>query len=146
MAKQIIEINGVKMEVDLREATTLETYKCGDMVKILVPEYSNSFKAHAGVIIGFDNFKQRPAIVVAYLDANYGEALVKIAYIHEGCKHEITHASPEDVPFSKEQIDSLLDTHIAKQQKLLDEAMWRKQQFEKWFSKYFELEPVVSSN
>ena len=139
---QIIEINGIKMEVDLREATALETYKCGDMVKILVPEYGDTFKAHAGVIIGFDNFKAHPAIVVAYLHATYGEAEIKIAYIHDGGKHEITHASPGDVPFSKEQIDTLLDGLVGKKQKELDEAIGRKQQFEAWFGKYFETATV----
>ena len=138
MEKRIVEINGVKMEVDLREAVTVETYKCGDMVKILVPEYDNAFKAHAGVIIGFDDFKEHPAIVVAYLSATYGEAKIEMAYIHDGAKVEITHASPGDVPFSKKQIDDLLDAHIAKQQEALAEAFWRKRQFEEWFGKYFE--------
>jgi hypothetical protein len=141
---KIIEINGVKMEVDLREATTLDTYKCGDLVKILVPEYGDTFKAMAGVIIGFDNFKSRPAIVVAYLDAKFSDAEIKLAYIHDGGKHEITHASPADVPFSKEQVDQLMDRHIAAKQKELDEAQWRKRQFESWFGKYFEPATVAA--
>lgn len=138
MEKRIVEINGVKLEVDLREAVTVESYKCGDLVKILVPAYGDEFKAHAGVIIGFDDFKEHPAIVVAYLAASYGEAKIEMAYVCDGSKVEITHASPCDVPFSKKQIDDLLDKNIADQQKSLDEALWRKQQFEEWFGKYFE--------
>ena len=142
MSKQIVEINGVKMEVDLREAQTIDTYRVGDTVKVLVPKYGDTFEAKCGAIIGFDNFRKLPAIVVAYLDCTYNEAKIEITSIHEGCKHEITHASEGDVPFSKKQVLDLLDGDIAKHQDALSQARWRKTQFESWFGKYFEAAPV----
>lgn len=137
MSKKIVEINGVKLEVDLREAQTIETYKVGDLVKVLVPQYQDSFTSHAGAIIGFDDFEQHPTIVVAYLESNFGSAEVKIAYINDGAKIEICHANEGDVPFSKQQVMELLDKNITDKQKSLDEANWHKARFEQWFGKYF---------
>ena len=135
--KRIVEINGVKLEVDLTEAKTIDTYKVGDIVKLLVPKYGDDFTSCCGVIIGFDNFTQRPTIVVAYLEAEYSKAEIKIAYIHGGSKSELTHASPGDVPFSRRRVEQSLDKDIAEKQKALDEANWRKDKFETWFGAYF---------
>ena len=143
MESRIVEINGVKMEVDLREAKTVDTYRVGDHVKVLVAEYADSMKAHAGAIIGFDNFKSKPTIVVAYLDAQYGKAEVKLAYIFEGSKTEIVHASDGDVPFSKAQVLELLDRDVAAKQKALDESHWHKERFEAWFGRHFAPEAVT---
>ena len=55
--KRIIEVNGVKMEIDLRNAKVVENYKVGDYVKVLIKEY-NSYKSYIGNIIGFDNFEK----------------------------------------------------------------------------------------
>lgn len=56
----IVEINGIKMAIDERTATIqkVDTFKVGDPVKVLIKEYS-SYNAKFGVIIGFDNFKNR---------------------------------------------------------------------------------------
>ena len=144
MGKQIIEINGIKMEVDLREAQTIETYKVGDHVKLLVPQYGDSFKSHSAAIIGFDAFAKQPTIIAAYLDADFGKASVKLAYINNGSKYEIVHACDGDIPFSKQQVIELLDTAIGGKQKELDEAKWHKSQFETWFGKYFAPASVES--
>ena len=55
--ERIIEIAGVKMEIDLREAKRIEHYKVGDNIKVLVPEYNDTFKVCAGVILGFTALK-----------------------------------------------------------------------------------------
>ena len=34
--KRIIEVNGVKMEIDLRQAKVIDNYKVGDYVKVKV--------------------------------------------------------------------------------------------------------------
>lgn len=88
--KRIIEINGIKMEIDLRTATsrTVDTFCIGDKVKILLKEYGDSFRSYAGAIVGFDAFQQRPTIIVAYLAGGYSAAEIKFAYINadkQGC-------------------------------------------------------------
>jgi hypothetical protein len=70
--KRIVEIDGVKLEVDLRSAKVIDHYKIGDPVRVLHAEnqYSrNSIKA--GVIVGFCEFEKNPAIEILELDENY---------------------------------------------------------------------------
>ena len=46
--KRIIEINGVKLEVDLSQARVVENYRIGDNVKILQNEYGSSWTDKKG--------------------------------------------------------------------------------------------------
>lgn len=66
----IIEINGIKLEVDLRSAKRIDQLKVGSRVKCLVKGYSG-MSTHAGVVVGFEPFLSLPTIVVAYLDPGY---------------------------------------------------------------------------
>ena len=56
-----IEINGVKMDVDMRHAKVrkTESLKVGDRVKLLQKKYGNSYEVNAGVVIGFDRCSSR---------------------------------------------------------------------------------------
>jgi hypothetical protein len=137
MTKRIVEINGVKLEVDLREGQTIETYKVGEIVKLLVPKYNNEFASFIGAVIGFDAFKSHPTIVVAYLDATFGVAKIEMAYIHDGSQFEIVHASEGDVPFSKKQVLDLLEKNITDKANELADAKWRLERFNTWFGKHF---------
>jgi hypothetical protein len=66
-----IEINGIKVEVDLRTCETITTYKIGDNVKVLKKGYNNAFSVYSGVIVDFVAFKERPALVIAYFEQSY---------------------------------------------------------------------------
>lgn len=68
---KIIEINGVKFEVDARTATLrqISTIKIGARVKVLKKKYSDSFEVHHGVVIGFEPFEKNPTVIIAYLDS-----------------------------------------------------------------------------
>ena len=66
--KRVVEIGGVKLEVDLRHARVIENFKIGDTVKVLLKKYGDSYESHLGVIVGFDNFKERPTIVIAHVE------------------------------------------------------------------------------
>ena len=39
MEKQIVEINGVKFEVDMSSAKIISEYKIGDKINVLVKDY-----------------------------------------------------------------------------------------------------------
>ena len=67
MEKRIVEIDGVKIEVDMRTAKVIEAYKVGDKVKVLIKSYGDTFDMYPGVIMGFYEFKDLPCIEVAYL-------------------------------------------------------------------------------
>jgi hypothetical protein len=78
MEKQttIIEVNGVKLEVDLRSAKRIDQLSIGSRVKCLVKGYGASdFATYPGVIVGFDPFPSKPTMNVAYLDTSYGGGL-----------------------------------------------------------------------
>jgi hypothetical protein len=72
----IIEINGVKLEVDLRNAKRIDQLVIGSRVKCLVKRY-NDWATYPGVIVGFEPFPTKPTIVVAYLETEYSGAGLK---------------------------------------------------------------------
>lgn len=131
----IVEINGIKMAIDERTATIqkVDTFKVGDPVKVLIKEYS-SYNAKFGVIIGFDNFKNRPTITVAYVD--YSE--LKYVSIHQGSEHELLAVESHDLVMEKTWIlDRMNDRIIRKEQELAEEKS-KYENFIAMFGKYFE--------
>jgi len=91
---KIIEINWVKMEIDLRQAKTIENYKVWDNVKILVQSYWDNYDSYIWQIIWFDDFTVNPTIVVAYLKVESSTATIEFAYINQKSqKYEITSLS-----------------------------------------------------
>jgi hypothetical protein len=76
---RVIEINGIKMEIDLRTAKRIDNLKVGDRVKVLIKEYT-SYKVHPGTIIGFEPFEKLPTIIIAYMETTYSSASVKFLY------------------------------------------------------------------
>jgi len=137
--KRIIEINGVKVEIDLREAKTVDTYKVGDNVKVLIEEYNENFKSYPGVIVGFDNFEKRPTVIIAYLKTDYSSAELQFVYLNKDTKKvEIVPASLEDIGLEKSKVVDLLDKEILSKEEELREAKRKKEYFLKYFNKYFK--------
>ena len=73
----IMEINGVKIEVDLRNAKRVDNLKIGDRVKCLVKGYGSTMNTYAGVVVGFEPFPSLPSIIVAYLNLDYSSGTLK---------------------------------------------------------------------
>lgn len=136
---KIIEINGVKLEVDLRTAKVIDNYKVGDNVKILVKEYSDNFKSHIGTIIGFDDFKENPTIVVAYLKTEYSRASIEFAYINQKNKSfELCPLNNWDLPVTKSQVIDRFNSEIESKLSEFRELRNRKKLFLELFGKYFD--------
>ena len=133
-----IEINGVKMEVDTRYAKRIENLTIGSRVKVLVKSYSD-YKVYAGVIVGFDPFKELPTISVAYIDTSYGsKGLSFVAYNSQSKDVEIV----ADIDFNalevnKADIVRQFDNEIQKKQLEIQEMMEKKQFFIDKFGIYF---------
>lgn len=139
MEKRIIEINGVKMEVDLREATKIDNYKVGDHIKVLIKSYSDSYESHIGTIIGFDNFEKLPTVVIAYLKSSYSVATIEYLYFNDATKDaEITHLNDWDIPVTKDQVIKKFDYEAEESEQKIRDIKNRKELFEKLFGKYFE--------
>lgn len=134
MENKIIEINGMKMEIDARTAklSQVDTFKVGDKVRLLVKKYSDSYDTHAGIIVGFDNFKERPTIRVAYLDGSYSPEL-KFASINKDSGHEMVLTQDEDISLNKDMIVSAMDRDIAEKEKNLANAIEKKNYFLRHF-------------
>lgn len=136
--KTIIEINGVKMEIDLRTAKVVDQYKVGDYIKILVKDYSD-YKSYIGNIIGFDNYKNHPTIVIAYLKSEYTSAEIKFAYYNSESKDmEITQLNNWDIPITKSKILEQFQKEKLKKEQEIQEIDNKAQIFEELFGKFFE--------
>jgi hypothetical protein len=115
--KTIIEVNGVKLEVDLRTARRIDEIRVGTRVKVLRKEYS-SHRVHHGVIIGFEPFHKLPTIIVAYTDIGYQTAKVEFLYYNADSKDvEIVTSNDDDVAaLDKNDFLAQCDRELAKKQ------------------------------
>ena len=136
---KIIEINGVKLEVDLRTAKEVKNYRVGDKVKVLKKNY-DSYKSYAGVIVSFDNFKNLPTMVVAYLKSDYSDTTIEFAYINSQTDDiEITFSNENDVLFNKADVIQKIDSEILKKEENIKDLQNKKEYFISHFHKYFEI-------
>lgn len=137
--KRIIEINGIKLEVDLSQARVVENYRIGDNVKLLKKRYSDMWENRAGVIVGFDNFKERPTIIVAYLESSGYSAEIKFEHINKDTKEvEICPMNPSEKVLQKETVIDSFDRQIAAKEKELVDIKTQKSFFLNKFGQYFE--------
>lgn len=133
-----VEINGVKMEVDTRYAKRIDTLTVGSRVKVLVKSYSD-YRVYAGVIIGFDMFKELPTVSVAYIDHSYGSKGINfVAYNAQSKDVEIV----ADIDFNalevnKADILNHFDSEMAKKQLEMQDLKDKRQFFIDKFGIYF---------
>jgi hypothetical protein len=136
--KRIVEIGGVKVEVDLRDCKVIENYKVGDQVKVLMKNYSD-YKSYPGVLIGFDDFKEHPSLLIAYLKSDYSGAEVEFLTFNSESKDiEICPLNKLDKFFSKADALEKLNKKITQKETELQELQQKKKYFESTFNKYFE--------
>jgi len=138
--KTVIEINGVKLEVDLTTAKKIENYKIGDNVRVLIPQYEDKFKVCPGVIVSFDNFIQLPTISVAYLDVSYSSVDIKFAYINSKSDDRIEIApayAMEDLRFGKAEVLDKINKEIDRKQEEIKDLQRKISYFESCFNQYF---------
>ena len=138
---RIIEINGIKMEVDLRHAKRVDTLRIGDKVKCLVKSYGNQMNVHAGVVVGFEPFPSLPTIVIAYLDVSY-TAGIKIISINQNSTdiEIIPDIDNQSLEINKSDILALMDREMDKKQLELDEISKKRAYFIAHFGRYFNTE------
>ena len=137
--KRIIEINGIKMEVDLRTAKRIDTFKVGDPVKILDCTYSTP-QIYAGVIVGFAEFNKHAAIEVMALTESYSGTDFKFITIKsdEDSKYEIVHYNNYEKIFTQSNVISKFDREIEKRKIEIEELERKKKYFIDDFQKAFE--------
>lgn len=142
---KIIEIEGVKLEVDLRKAKRIDRFKVGDKVKLLITTkgYGNKpdHEVYPGVIVGFENFEKLPTIVIAYLEMKWDEAELKFFYLNKDTEDAEIAATYDDyLPVQKDDVIKRLDREIVKKETELEELNKKKHYFLNNFDKYFEMQ------
>jgi len=137
--KRIIEVNGIKLEVDLRTAKRIDEFKVGSHVKILVKSYSD-YKSYFGMIVGFDEFKSLPTIIVAYLEpGSWSESPLKMAYINEKTEGtEICVHDPKDFGVERSDILEQFSRQISKKEEEIKDLERKRHYFNEMFGRYFE--------
>lgn len=132
----IIEVNGVKLEVDLRVAKRIETLRVGSRVKVLTKEYQST-KVHPGVVVGFEPFNKKPTILIAYVNINWSDCELKIVSVNEDSKDIEVVASIDDEIFAKTDVTKLFDRQIAEAQRKVDDLEEKKSYFLRNFATYW---------
>jgi hypothetical protein len=136
--KTIVEINGVKLEVDLRHAKRIDELRIGSPVKCLIKLYSD-YKVSPGVIVGFEQFTELPSIVVAYMDVDYNGANVVFKTFNAETKdfEIIADLDNNSLEIDKTSMVDKMDREIAKHEMAHKEATQRKAFFLSKFGTFF---------
>lgn len=132
---RIIEINGVKIEVDMRSAKRIDQFRVGDTVKVLDTR-SNKNEVRTGVITDFAMFKELPTIMVAmYKEGDYFStpSIEFIPYNADTKGIEIVGVSQEEVIVSKDTIVQKFDDEILKVRDELNDLITKRDTFVKYF-------------
>lgn len=137
---QLVEINGVKLEVDMRYARRVDTLRLGTRVKVLKEDYSGP-KVYHGIVVGFEPFATLPTIVVAYCEDDWDKAEIKFLFFNEKAKKDkidIVVAADEDFSFDKDVILARFDKQIAAKRREIEKIEEQKHYFSTNFAAYWQ--------
>lgn len=140
MSKQIVEIKGVKLEVDMRTAKTIDTFKVGDRVKVLIKQYSN-YKSLPGIIVGFDAFEKLPTIIVLTFNPSaYSSQPLELHYINAQSENVELCMDASNIPIDIDHADIIdrLNKEIEKKQIEIDETVRQREYFKAMYGMYFD--------
>ena len=133
-----IEIDGVKVAVDMRTVKKIDVYRVGDNVKVLKKSYDN-YRTYSGVIVDFVNFKELPAIVVAYFNQDYSGTSIEFETITKDTKDiEIAPCLPHELSINKNRVIDKFNYEIEQQQHKVDELKAKRDYFLENFGKFFD--------
>lgn len=139
--KHIVEINGVKLEVDLRYATQVhQDLKIGSKVKLLEKSEYSDPQVYHGVIIGFENFQSLPTIEVCYIVSSYSDLELKFASINEKStkKFDMIPAVDWSPSVTKDEAFEFFDKAIGKLENEIDKLKDKKAKCAKYFDVFID--------
>lgn len=135
-----IEINGVKLEIDLRQARRIETLTIGSKVKLLSKKtpYQEA-KVYAGVVVGFEPFKELPTIIVAYLKSDWNSCAVEFAYINaNNDAFDMVASVDDDLMINKTETLTSFERQITLKRREIEDLEAKRDYFLSHFGKHFE--------
>lgn len=130
--KTIVEVNGIKLEVSLTTDKRIDEYKIGDNVKILMKRYSGVFDSYPGIIVGFDNFKNLPSIIICYF-LHYSDEVKFTTFNAQSKDTEICHMAEHEEILDRVRAVDVLNREIEKK---LQQAEGLKRKRNYFVSKY----------
>ena len=140
-SKRIIEIDGVKVEVDLRTAKRVESFKVGDNIKILDKEY-DTYKVKPGIIVDFAEFQELPTIVIAVFEEGSWSSPPNISFIYynknTSKKVEIVSCSKDEIKVSKEGVIERFEREIQKKKNEYEDLKNKLEYFKTHFLKVYK--------
>lgn len=141
-----IEIQGTKLDVDLRDAKQVNTLRVGDRCRLLKKSDYSPHKIHRGVVIGFEPFPTLPTVCVAYLEHEYASTELKFAYVNAASKDVELVASIDDDSAALDKADVLrnFEREIAKKHTEISELEQKRDYFLRMFRTYWE--PVATAD
>lgn len=132
--KRIVEINGIKMEVDLRTAKVIDNYRVGDSVKLLRKQY-DGYNVLPAVIIGFVEFSKLPTIELLAVDHS---GTVSFFVFNENTKEtEIAPFNNYEIEFERSTIVDKLEANVRRAEEDLRNAKGKLEAFTKMFGRMF---------
>ena len=136
---QVIEINGIKLEVDLRTARRIDTLRIGSKVKCLSKQSSGGSEVYPGVVIGFEPFKDLPTIRVAYIDNGYFTKTLKVKAVNAETKdfEIIADIDNNALELDRDTVLEKFDRDIFSKKKELEQLEAHRDFFLKNFGVYF---------
>lgn len=134
----VVEVNGLKLEVDLRSAKRIDTLQVGSRVKVLTKGY-DGYKVRPGIVAGFEPFDKLPTIIVAVLDITYLEAKLDFVLFNSESKDiEVVAALDHDeLEVNRADVHARIDREVAKKREEIDDLERRRAWFDKNFAAYF---------
>jgi len=142
---KIIEINGVKFEVDARTATLrqVQTIRIGARVKVLKKKYTDQFEVHHGVVVGFEPFEKTPTVIIAYIESQYASSPdIKFLYYTAKSEEQVIISDENDrESLQASNITAQIDKQIQQKRNEIQDLEDRKAYFLKNFQSYWN--PLV---
>src|SRR5512139_3232127 len=126
-----IEIEGQKFEIDTRVAKKVEQFRIGDRVKVLTKTYSG-YESHPGTIVGIDNFKNLPTVVVAYIDDPHRTDVCGLKFVCLNAQAKDVEICPmveDDIMPTADSIRAHFDRVIAVKMKDIEALREKKEYF-----------------
>jgi hypothetical protein len=137
--KTIIEVSGVKLEVDLRTARRVDEMRIGDRVKVLKKHgYGEDHKVFPGVVVGFEPFQKLPTIIIAYINQDWSKAELEFLYFNAKCEAEVVHAADLDFHVDRDEIIARFDREIAGKRREIEAIEEKRHYFETNFRAYWQ--------
>ena len=132
--KRIVEVNGVRMEVDLREATKVDKFQVGDPIRVLKKKYDDDYRTYYGTIVDFTEFQKQPAIDILYVKSEYNEVDIEFKTITEDVSDiEIAPVGEINVKLNRADVLEKIQNKIEEKQEELKVLKNKKEVFKKHF-------------